>query len=136
MADGDIRWGWLKGMYLYTVAGAGILGLFMLFAPVWLTTQLGMPSQDRFILGIVGSNYVVFGLLAMLGLRWPLRFVPILLLQMGYKITWLLVVMLPHALAGNAPPYAWFFAAGFLSYVLGDLVAIPFRRLFVDGPVS
>ncbi len=29
----NVRWGWLKGMYIYTIVGAGRFGLGIIFVP-------------------------------------------------------------------------------------------------------
>jgi len=49
---------------------------------------------------------------------------------MGYKILWLLLVMIPLPMEGNVPSYAYLYAAGFLSYINGDVIAIPVHQLF------
>ena len=126
----------LRFMYLYTALGAGLLGLGVLLAPAWVVRQLGMPMQDDVVLSVLGSAYSGFALIALLGLRAPLRFAPVLLLQLTYKLLWLLAVFLPMAVHGEAPPYAWLFAVIFTTYVIGDLVAIPFRLLLSDAGVE
>lgn len=126
-----IRWGWLKGMYLYTAGGAGLLGLGMLVMPGVIKTRLLWPVQEPVAFGIVASVYVAFGLLSLLGLRSPLKFVPVLLLQLCYKIIWFGGVVLPLLVAGRFPGYAIPAALIFATYVLGDLIAIPFPYLFV-----
>jgi hypothetical protein len=121
---------WLKAMYRYTALGAGVPGLLMMTMPEGLALLLGMPRPEPVIFGIVACSYVAFGLLAVLGLRSPQRFVPILLLQLSYKTLWLVTVFLPLWLQGQATPYSWLFAVIFSSYVIGDLIAIPFRSLW------
>ena len=76
-----VRWGWLKFMYIYTMVGAGGFGLGIIFIPRVLISWFGLPGQDPIVLGITGSVYLAFGLLAILGLRSPLQFVPVLLLK-------------------------------------------------------
>ena len=125
-----IRWNWLRGMYLYTALGAGSVGLGLLGIPETLADLLNMPVQDPVMRGAVGSCYVAFGLLALMGLRAPLRFLPVLLLQMVYKSVWLLVVFPPLVLQGNPPLYSVLFALIFATYVVGDIMAIPFHMLF------
>ena len=68
----NVRWGWLKGMYIYTIVGAGGFGLGIIFAPNVMRTMFSMPSQDPIVLGITGSVYLSFALLSILGLRSPL----------------------------------------------------------------
>jgi hypothetical protein len=128
--EGAVRWGWLKFMYLYTIAGAGLCGLGMLFAPRLMQSMFGLPTQDPVVFGIVGSVYVTFGILSILGFRSPLKFTPVLLLQLFYKSIWLVCVMLPLFIAGAPGQYAILLAVIFATYIVGDLIAIPFRYVF------
>jgi hypothetical protein len=79
--DQNIRRGWLKFMYLYTIVGAGGVGLGIVTIPGVVKSVFSLPTPDPITLGITGSVYLAFGLLAILGLRAPLKFVPILLTQ-------------------------------------------------------
>jgi len=125
-----IRRAALKIMYLYTAAGAGALGLVMILAPEWLVARCGIPVQDPVVFSIAGSLYAAFGGISLLGLRYPVRMAPILLLQMSYKIIWIIVILL-YPPAPAWPEYAVFLmAAAFLSYIIGDIYAIPFREVF------
>ena len=67
-------------MYIFTIVVAGGFGLGVIFMPNTIVSMYKMPKQDPIIFGIVGSVYVAFGILSILGLRSPLKFVPILLL--------------------------------------------------------
>lgn len=51
--------------------------------------------------GVAFSFWAAFSALSILGLRYPLKMLPLLLLQMLYKITWLLGVGLPLWRAGK-----------------------------------
>ncbi|HYA13589.1 MAG TPA: hypothetical protein VEF33_04540, partial [Syntrophales bacterium] len=84
----NVRWGWLKGMYIYTVIGAGGFGLGIIVIPGIMQSILCLPTQDPITLGVTGSVYFSFALLSILGLRSPLKFVPVLLLQLSYKVVW------------------------------------------------
>jgi hypothetical protein len=128
--DSNIRWGWLKLMYLYTIIGAGLFGLGMVIAPSFVISTFGWPLQDPVVLGVVGSVYIAFGLLSILGLKSPLTFVPVLLLQLSYKTVWFLGIALPLMAKGQFPAHGYMFAAIFLSYIIGDLIAIPFGYIF------
>ncbi len=125
-----VRTGWLRGMYIYTIVGAGGFGLGMLLAPEVMTSFFGWPAEEPIALGIVGSVYAAFGLLSILGLRSPLKFLPVLLLQLCYKSIWLLGVIVPLLLADQFPDYGILFVVIFASYIIGDLIAIPFAYLF------
>jgi hypothetical protein len=123
------RMAWLKALYWYTVVGAGLVGLWILLAPGTFAKAFGMPAQDPFILGVAGSAWLAFGVVAIFGVRSPLAFAPIFLVQFGYKALWLVGVFLPHALRGALPPYSWVLAVIFASYIVFDIVAVPFGRL-------
>jgi hypothetical protein len=125
-----IRYGWLKGMYVYTALGAGLIGLGIILMPETCTSICKMPVQDPIIYGIVGSVYLAFGLISILGLISPLKFAPILLLQMTYKIIWFIGVILPTLFKGQLHWYAFVFIMIFATYIIGDMIAIPFKYLF------
>jgi len=129
-----VRWGWLKGMYIYTIVGAGGFGLGIIFASNLMTTMFSMPSQDPIVLGITGSVYLSFALLSILGLRSPLKFSPVLLLQLTYKIVWFVGVILPIIFVGKFPSYAILYVVVFATYIIGDLIAIPFSYVFAKQP--
>jgi hypothetical protein len=135
---GEIRWGWLKGMYIYTLVLAGGLGVGMLVMPEAVASAMGVPYGDPIIFGVTGSVYVAFGVLSVFGLRAPLRFAPVLLLQLVYKSVWFAGVALPLAVRGQFPRYGLSFVVILASYMIGDVIAIPFSRLFgsVEGERS
>jgi hypothetical protein len=129
----NVRWGWLRVMYIYTIIGAGGFGLGIFAMPDAMRSTLGWPSQDSIILGIVGSVYIAFGLLSILGLRSPLKFAPVLLLQLVYKVVWFIVVLLPILLSGKFQVYSLTYVVIFATYIIGDLIAIPFGYVFGNG---
>ena len=125
-----IRYGWLKGMYIYTAIGAGLFGLGIILMPETFASMWKMPTQDPINFGIAGSVYLAFGLVSILGLKSPLKFTPILLLQMTYKIIWFIGVILPLVFKGPLQWYALIFIVIFATYIIGDVIAIPFKYLF------
>ena len=128
--DTTIRWRWIRGMYIYTIITVGSLGAGMIIMPEVVKSMLGWPVKEPIAFGIMGSVYVAFGLLSIMGLFSPLKFVPVLLLQLFYKTAWFLGVFLPLALRGQYPDYGLFTVIIFASYVVGDLIAIPFPYVF------
>ena len=124
--------GVLKALYLYTILGDVGLGVWLLVAPLGFTTAFGLPESDPYLLGIVGAIYTAFAVGAAFGLFAPMRFVGLVFLQLVYKSLWLGLMFAPRALHGEAPDYAWLIAAVFASYVVLDLLALPFRRLLAD----
>ncbi len=127
---GSIRWGWLKAMYIYTIIGAGGTGLGILVFPGAMQSTFKFPPQDPFVFGVYGCMLLASGLLAIPAVRFPLKFIPLLLLQLVYKPVWLLAIVLPHALKGELPFYAAFISVVYLTYIVGDLIAIPFPYVF------
>lgn len=125
-----VRWGWLKGMYILTIIHAGGSGLGIILIPDVMRSFFDWPNQDPIIFGICGSVWVAFGLLSILGLRSPLKFSPVLLLQLCYKVVWFIGVALPVTAAGKFPAYAIGYVVFFVVYIIGDLMAIPFAYVF------
>jgi hypothetical protein len=128
--DSNIRWGWLTFMYWYTIVGAGGFGLGIITIPDTMRSVFGWPSQDPIVYGITGSVYVAFGILSVFGLRSPLKFVPILLLQLCYKSIWFIGVILPMLVSGKFPSHGLLSVIVFATYIIGDLIAIPFSYVF------
>ena len=128
--ESNVRWGWLKGMYVYTIVVAGGFGLGAILSPNLIQSVFNMPTQDPIVFGVVGSVYLAFALLSILGLRSPLKFSPILLLQLSYKVVWFIGIILPIFVAGKLPTHAILFVVVFATFIIGDLIAIPFSYVF------
>jgi hypothetical protein len=121
-----VRWGWLRFMYAYTIVGAGCLGVALILVPDVVVSAFKWPEQDPIVMGVMASVYAAFGALSGLGLRAPLRFAPVLCLQLCYKSIWFVGVVVPLLVTGELPPHALVFMGIFASYIIGDLIAIPF----------
>jgi hypothetical protein len=128
--DIKIRWGWLKLMYIYTIVGAGGFGLAIIVVPDLIRSLFSMPAGDPITFGISGSFYLACTLVAILGLRDPLKFVPILVIELCYKVLWFIGVVLPFLITGRFPSYAIPIAIIFATYIIGNLIAIPFSYVF------
>jgi hypothetical protein len=126
----NVRWSWLKGMYIYTIVGAGAFGLGILTVPAFMQSTFGWPTQDPIIFGVSGSVFLAFALLSILGLRAPLKFSPLLLLSLCYKVIWFAAVFAPLVITGNFPKYGILHVAIFASYIIGNVIAIPFSYVF------
>ncbi len=126
----SVRWGWLKAMYIYTVIGAGGTGLAMILCPRVVQSLFKFPGQDPIVFGVFGSFLSASGLLAILGIRSPLKFIPLLALQICYKSIWILGVLLPYLVRHDFPFHALMLLVIFVTYIIGDLIAIPFPLLF------
>ena len=128
--DLNVRWGWLKFMYGYTIIGAGSLGLGMILLPETIRTLFRWPAQDPIVYGVTASVWLAFGILSIFGLRSPLKFVPILVMQLCYKSIWFIGVVFPLLVTGKFPLYAILHVVVMGSYIIGDLIAIPFPYVF------
>lgn len=128
--DLNIRWGWIRGMYIYTIVVAGGFGLGIIARPDVMRSIFGWPGQDPIVLGVMGSAWLSFALISILGLRSPLKYAPILLLQLCYKVVWLIGVIFPIVFRGEFPTYGILYVVAFVSYIIGDLIAIPFSHVF------
>ncbi len=129
--DINVRLGWIKALYIYTIIGAGAFGLGIIVMPGVMEKIFGWPNQDRIIsFGVTGSVYLSFALLSILGLRSPLKFAPVLLLQLCYKAIWFIGVVLPIYFAGEFPSYGILYVVIYATYIIVDLIAIPFQHVF------
>ena len=126
-----VRYNWLKFMYVYTIVAGGI-GLGCLVAPGMLSL-FGYPTEEPIWAGVGYSVLLAFAIVSILGLRAPLRFSPVLLLSLTYKVTWFIAILVPLLVAGRVPSYAMSTGILFATFVVGDLIAIPFRYLFAKG---
>jgi hypothetical protein len=132
--DTKIRWGWLKFMYIYTIVGAGGFGLAIIVVPDFIRSLFSMPGGDPITFGISGSFYLAAALVSILGLRDPLKFVPILVIELCYKLIWFIGVVFPFLITGRFPSYAIPIAIIFATYIIGNLIAIPFSYVFTKQP--
>lgn len=121
---------WLKAMYLANIVIAAPLGVATLVAPGRLRALMGIPSADPVFYGMAaGAVPLAFGLAGVAGLRAPLRLSPVLALQALYKSLFLVAVIAPLAVNGQMPGYAVPLNVIFAFFVVGDVVAVPFRHL-------
>jgi hypothetical protein len=76
----------LRGVYLLIAAGLG--------ATIWplLLDPARVPDHMR---GVVWAMLTAVSLLALLGIRYPLKMLPVLFFELAWKTLWLLLVALP-----------------------------------------
>jgi hypothetical protein len=78
----------------YAVMGVGLAAVKW---PLVIGYDRSMPLYE----GIVAVLLTAMSLLAFLGLRYPVRLLPILLFESLWKLIWLTVVALPAVVAGD-----------------------------------
>lgn len=74
---------------------------------------LSHPLIDR---GVIASLLGCVWLLALIGLRHPLRMLPLLMFELGWKSIWMIAYGLPQWSAGRLPPT---FAEDFFNIAMG-----------------
>lgn len=87
--------------------------------------------------GVTLCVLTAMSLLAFLGLRYPVRLVPLLLFESAWKLLWLSIVALPQALSGPGLDDATTDIAVNCSLVIVILAVIPWRhvvRTYVRAP--
>jgi hypothetical protein len=82
----------LRAMYLLMGAGLAIL--------IW-PLMLDSPAGVEHMRGVVWSLLTGISLVALLGIRYPLRMLPLLFLELVWKLVWLAAIGLPLWAAGQ-----------------------------------
>ncbi len=86
----------LKIIYTANIIVAGWISISSIFFPrVSASTIFSNAYQPTEVIRLVGCLWLGITVLSILGLWKPITFSPVLLLQLIYKGTWLLVVALP-----------------------------------------
>ena len=81
--------------------------------------------------GTVECMLVAMSVLALIGLRYPLRMLPILLFEVGWKLTWLGVIALPLWL-DNKLEGATLEQTGWVLWVVIIIAVIPWRHVLAQ----
>ena len=84
---------------------------------LYRTDQAKFPESAGWRV-LVSALWTAIMVLSALGLREPLRYSPVLLLQLIYKSLWLLVYALPLVVRGEWRLIPWGIAGSFLAIVL------------------
>jgi hypothetical protein len=111
----------MRAMYLLIAVGLAIM--------IWPLLLLATPEVEH-MRGVVWSLLGAVGLLAVLGIRYPLQMLPLLLFELVWKTIWILAIGLPLRLAGELEggnAQTWIDC---VSGVVLCLVAIPWGYVF------
>ena len=73
------------------------VGLAIVKWPLLIQNAPSLPVLE----GVVTSLLTAMSLLAFLGLRYPIRMLPILLFEVTWKVIWIAAVAIPHLVAGD-----------------------------------
>lgn len=117
----------MRSLYLFTAVVVGF--------SVWpvVINQGRMINGGKpwdLIHGIAFSLYAAYASLMLLGVRFPMRMLPLMLLQPFYKLIWLIAVGYPLWAAGRLDPGTIGVIKFFAIVVVLDLVVIPWPYVF------
>jgi hypothetical protein len=85
----------LRAMYVFMVVGLAIFKL----GPAILHPE-NLSPQDSVIVSVLGA----FALLAVVGIRYPIKMLPLLFFEFVWKAIWVLALGLPLLLSGGLDP--------------------------------
>ncbi|NIJ76947.1 hypothetical protein FHT08_002030 [Xanthomonas campestris] len=117
----------LRAGYLLLVVGLGV--------QVWPDIVLRHGSWEL-MEGVVQCMLGAMGLLALLGLRYPLKLLPLLLFEIAWKLIWLGMVATPRLLLDRMDAGTWSTLSACLLVVVFPIV-IPWRyvaSMFIRMP--
>lgn len=117
----------LRIIYLLNIVVAGQIAYSAITDPsLAARTTFGSAYPSSEVMRLVGCLWLAIAILSVLGLWRPLTFTPVLLLQVIYKGTWLLVVALPALRSGTDFPRVM--ATYFVVWVLALPFVIPWQQ--------
>ena len=113
----------------------------IILMPIALMTLFGgetggqFATQGKFLESagfrtLLGSIWTAILIGSGLGLVSPTSMSPLLLIQVIYKLLWLLVFVAPRLLGGRAQAIPWGFAITFLVIVVSYPLVIPWQEIF------
>jgi hypothetical protein len=106
----------LRAMYVFMVVGLAIFKL----APAMLHPE-NLSPQDGVIVSVLGG----FALLAVLGIRYPLKMLPLLFFEFVWKVIWVVALGLPLLFSGGLDPNVSFGGTETLINCLLGVVLVP-----------
>lgn len=105
----------LRAMYVFTVVGLAIEKLPALLHPA------NLSPGDSVILSVLGAT----ALLAVVGIRYPIKMLPLLFFEVVWKSIWMLVFGLPRSLSGGLDASVSFGGSETLIACLVGIVLVP-----------
>ena len=119
----------LRIIYILNIIVAGQIAISAISSPKRAAmTTFGNAYQPTELIKLVGCLWLGIAILSVLGLFKPITFSPVLLIQLIYKGTWLLVVALPAI--RNNKLYPKTMAIFFLVWIIILPFLIPWKSWF------
>lgn len=117
----------LKIIYIANIIVAGWISITSIYSPkISAASVFQHVYQPTEVIRLVGCLWLAIAILSVLGLWRPVSFSPVLLVQLIYKATWLLIVAVPAI--KNNQPYPSGMAGFFLIWVLVLPFVIPWAE--------
>jgi len=117
----------LSTLRLYLMRLVYLLNFVLLGADVWPAILRHQGAWDP-VKGVAFSFWAALSALSVLGLRYPLKMLPLLLLQLFYKLVWLTAVALPMWSTLRSTDLTHAMVIG----VVVDLIGIPWPYVLTD----
>lgn len=108
----------MRGLYLLTFIGLAFQAWEYLLFP---------DEPLDYITGVAFSFWASYATLMGIGVRYPLKMLPLLFLQLAYKATWALGIYLPMKEASLVTPEAESFLWICIIAVILDIAVIPWK---------
>ena len=121
---------WLRFMFAVNIFVVGGFGLALLIGGQAAFTYFGFPNEELIMTGYALSVMVAYAIMGIMGMRFPVKFAPVLLMQATGKIVWFLAIIIPQLATGSLPAFSVMLIATFIPLIIGDLIAVPWKYLF------
>ena len=116
---------------LYVLRAVYLLNFVFLGINVW--PALFRPAEPIGLLpGVAFAFWAALSTLCALGLRYPLKMLPVLFMQLFYKTVWLLAIALPLWSSGQWTAGATAMFKGMVMGAVADLLVIPWPYVFAN----
>lgn len=116
---------------LHIMRGLFFLNFISLAFDNWAMILFPKQQLDT-LTGVTISFWAAFSLLNLMGIRFPLKFIPILLLQLFYKSAWIVGIYLPahknDVLNEDLTSFFWICIAG----ISLNLLIIPWKYVYQE----
>jgi hypothetical protein len=86
----------LRGLYVFVV-----VGLVLVKWPLVIDKIIHPDTLWELKDGVITCMVTTFSLLCIVGIRYPLQMIPVLLWELIWKVLWLLIVALPLQISGQ-----------------------------------
>ena len=111
----------MRALYLLTFLGLAYDNWSTIFYP---------GEQLDALSGVAISFWAAYSLLMVIGVRYPIKMLPLLLLQLLYKSAWLIGTYLPAKSSGLLTDDIELFAGIFIKAIILDFIVIPWPYVY------